>query len=250
MPSTTSLAELPARWLTAIRDHVAAKPAARPERHIDPATSGEQITAAHADATVEKATRALYHLHPSGGEFRNALFGLAAVVSRRAAALGQSGDTATADTLALLTEHPAGLTPNADDKRWISEGVARGCASPWRIVAPCRGVNPTAPAAPMTSVHPATAEELDRFLARCTRYRAPGRLGQRTAWMHADGAGELPRHTLALIDEAARGLYPAARALRALRHIFGQPPGTDPAGADLAFARALGAFLDHKGAAA
>lgn len=136
MPHVDQLPELPASWVAAIREHNATRSdGGRTARAGLALGEPTPIATGHADAIVNTLTGQFHELAPEGGDFRSALFGLAAVVTRRSVARGHGEQEARDEIGDLFAEHPWNLTPDEDDERWITDGVEKGLAEPWGFVA-------------------------------------------------------------------------------------------------------------------
>jgi hypothetical protein len=182
MPHIDALGELPGPWVRRGYDLMAAEQTRqRAAVPVDP-TGRTPITESHADAIVAKLAGRLHDLPPRGGEFRNALFGLASVVARRAAARGHTTDAAAAEVRELFTQHPRRLRTDRNDETWIADGITAGYGAAWFFVPEPDALD--IPATAVTYPDEAPAADLDRFVDECTAFRQPRRLGQRTAWVH------------------------------------------------------------------
>ena len=212
MPHIDALGELPGPWVRRGYDLMAAETTRQCAVPVDP-TGRSPITETHANAIVVKLTRRLHDLPPRGGEFRAAVFGLASVVARRAAARGHPTDAAAAEVRELFTGHPQQLRTDADDETWISEGIAAGYGTAWFFVPEPDA--PDIPATPITYPDEAPDADLDRLVTECTGFTQPHRLGQRTAWVRQDAGepGALVTHARAMIRDAIDGAYPGVRAV-------------------------------------
>ena len=240
MPHVDGLGELPAPWVRRGYELMAAEPQ-RSTIPVDPA-GRTPITEHHANAVVAKLAARLHSLAPVGGEFRNALYGLTAAVARRASAYGRTREEARAEVLGVLAEHPARLTPDRNDHRWISEGITAGYTQPWGLVP-----EPDELQAPATRVRypdEATDADLDRLVTDCTGFTQPHRLGQRTAWVRQDAGepGALVTHARAMIRDAIDGAYPGARAVTVITEAYRAAGGKNPDAPRRIFAVALGSI--------
>ena len=241
MPHIDVLGELPGPWVRRGYDLMAAETTQQCAVPVDP-TGRTPITERHAGAVVTKLAARLHSLAPVGGDFRNALYGLAAAIARRASAYGRGQEEARAEVLGVLAEHPAGLTPDHNDHRWISDGIAAGYTHPWCLVPEADALD--IPAMPVTYPDEAPAVDLDRFVDECTAFRQPRRLGQRTAWVHQDAGepGALVAHARAMIRDVIDGAYPGARAVTVITEAYRAAGGKNPDAPRRIFAVALGSI--------
>jgi len=209
---------------------------------VDP-TGRTPITETHANAIVAKLAGRLHDLPPRGGEFRNAVFGLAAVVARRAAARGHTTEDAAAEVRELFTQHPRRLRTDADDETWIGEGIAAGYGAAWFFVPEPDALD--IPATPIRYPDEASDADLDRLVTDCTGFTAPGRLGARIAWMRADAGqpGALVAHARAMIHDVIEGHYPGVRAVAAVAQVYRDAGGHNPDAPRQIVAVALGSIL-------
>ncbi len=76
----------------------------------------------------------LHGMPPSGGQFRNDVFGLAAELTGREIARGTTTDNVMVQMRRIFADHPQRLTMDADDEQWISEGIEKGEDTPYRFV--------------------------------------------------------------------------------------------------------------------
>jgi len=240
MPHVDDLRELPAPWVRRGYELMAAEPQ-RSTIPVDPA-GRTPITERHAGAIVAKLAGRLHDLPPRGGEFRSAVFGLAAAVARRAAARGHTTEAATAEVRELFAQHPQRLRTDADDENWIGEGIAAGYGTAWFFVPEPDALD--IPATPITYPDEAPAADLDRFVTECTRFRQPRRLGQRTAWVHQDAGepGALVAHARAMVRDVTDGAYPGARAVTVIAEAYRAAGGKNPDAVRKIFAVALGSI--------
>lgn len=265
MPHVDNLAELPLSWVQAIRADNAEH--ARTQVNRDGVAAGQPtpIGPGHADAIVQKMIRKLHELHPSGGEFRNAVFGLAAAISRRTVAQGGTELDVHEQVEQVFSDHPMDLTVDEKDAEWIEDGIKTGWSEPWvfvdepvnvirvRYLRPTvaqfmAGEQPFVEATPEQVTAPTVAadDEVASFLNTFTAYRDPRALGRRMIWMSQDGAARLPRHAQLLVQEVVNGLYPADRALSALGGALRHHGHHDPSAPRTLLAIALGAVLTDK----
>jgi len=242
MPHVDVLGELPGPWVRRGHDLMAAERvrqcAAVP---VDP-TGRTPITAAHGDAIVAKLASRLHDLSPRGGEFRSAVFGLAAAVARRAAARGHTTEDAAAEVRELFAQHPRRLRTDHHDETWIGEGIAAGYGTAWFFVPEPDALD--IPATPITYPDEAPDADLDRFVTECTRFRQPRRLGQRSAWVDRDAGqpGALVAHARAMIRDVIDGAYPGARAVTVIAEAYRAAGGKNPDAPRKIFAVALGSI--------
>jgi len=248
MPHVDQLAELPAPWVSAIREHNAAR--AVPAINREGLAPGEAtpITEGRADGVVNKLAQKLHSMAPAGGEFRSTVYGLAAALARREAARGGTPAHAAEQARQLFREHPLQLRTDTDDERWIDEGITAGWAQPWRFDAAADqiGLVPIELGTPGITERTgllATEDEINAFLATYTRYTRPDRLGRRSAWAKSDPPGSLWRHGRCLVEDALAGYYPAVKALDALTAAYAHHGGDDPGMSRRIVAVALGAVL-------
>ena len=242
MPHVDDLRELPGPWVRRGYDLMTVEQtrqcAAVP---VDP-TGRTPITESHADAIVAKLAGRLHDLPPRGGEFRNAVFGLAAAVARRAAARGHTTDAAAAEVRELFTQHPRRLQPDRNDETWIADGITAGYGAAWLFVPEPDALD--IPATAVTYLDEAPAADLDRFVDECTAFRQPRRLGQRAAWVHQDAGqpGALVAHARAMIRDVIDGAYPGARAVTVIAEAYRAAGGKNPDAPRRIFAVALGSI--------
>lgn len=265
MPHVDQLGELPAPWVQAIWEDNAKYVRSQVNRDGVGAGGSTPITPSHADSIVLKLIRNLHELPPAGGQFRSAVFGLAAAISRRTVAQGGEPEDVHDEMAEVFAEHPCSLQVDEDDAKWIEEGIARGWSEPWVFIpeefrmptvqefmsgAPGTGrlipVSQIAPAYQPALSTSATEAEFASFIASFTCYRNPRALGRRLDWMCNDGPAQLPRHAYAVVQEVISGLYPADRALSALGVALQHHQHTDPAAPRILLAFALGAVLTEK----
>ena len=241
MPHVNDLGELPAPWVQRGYELMAAEPQ-RSTIPVDPA-GRTPITERHTDAIVTKLAARLHGLAPVGGEFRNALFGLAAAIARRASAYGRTPEEARVEVLEVLAEHPARLTPNDDDHRWIGEGITAGYTQPWGFVPEPDALE--APASPVHYPDEATDDDLDRLVTDCTSFTTPGKLGARTARMRADAGqpGALVAHARHMIFDVTRATTPAPAPCEPSPRCTAPPGGRTPTHPRQIVAVALGSIL-------
>jgi len=228
MPHIDDLRELPGPWVRRGYDLMAAEQtrqcAAVP---VDP-TGRTPITETHANAIVAKLAGRLHDLPPRGGEFRNAVFGLAAAVARRAAARGHTTEAAATEVRDLFTQHPRRLQPDRNDENWIADGITAGYGEAWFFVPEPDALD--IPATPITYPDEATDDDLDRLVTECTKFTTPGKLGARIAWMRADAGqpGALVGHARNMIFDVIEGHYPGARAVQAIARVYRDAGGKNP----------------------
>jgi len=243
MPHVDDLGELPAPWVRRGYDLMAAEQTRqRAAVPVDP-TGRTPITESHAEAIVAKLAGRLHDLPPRGGEFRSAVFGLAAAVARRAAARGHTTEDAAAEVRELFAQHPQRLRTDADDETWISEGIAAGYGAAWFFVPEPDALD--IPATPITYPDEAPDDDLNRLVTECTGFTAPGKLGARIAWMRADAGqpGALVAHARSMIHDVIEGHYPAARAVAAVAEVYRDAGGRNPDAPRQIVAVALGSIL-------
>ena len=242
MPHIDVLGELPGPWVRRGYDLMAAETTRQCAVPVDP-TGRSPITETHANAIVVKLTRRLHDLPPRGGEFRAAVFGLASVVARRAAARGHPTDAAAAEVRELFTGHPQQLRTDADDETWIGEGIAAGYGTAWFFVPEPDALD--IPATPITYPDEASDADLNRLVTECTGFTAPGKLGQRIAWMRADPGkpGALVGHARNMIFDVIEGHYPGVRAVQAVAQVYRDAGGRNPDAPRQIVAVALGSIL-------
>ncbi len=143
MPHVEVLAVLPDAWVEYVRAHGSAGAnnasagAHNGSAGVHNAEPGEVTpkTRDAVDGGIAKMIKRLHGMPPAGGQFRNDVFGLAAELTRREIARGNTTDTVMAQMRQLFADHPKRLTMDAHDERWAREGIEKGEDTPYRFVA-------------------------------------------------------------------------------------------------------------------
>ncbi|MER5674796.1 hypothetical protein [Pseudonocardia alni] len=250
MPSTAWIerhSRLPRPWLDRARARAAAE-TALPTVAVDP-QGRRPITVRHCEATVAKLTRTLYALPPKGGEFRNAVFGLAAAVARRGYARGR-GETEIRDEVReIFSAHPKGLRTDADDEQWITDGIAIAAGSPWMLVPEVDALE--VPEFEVSYPGEASVADVESFAAIVEDRLRPEVLDARRIQLAgaAGRPGGLVTVAKAMIADCAEGLYPLADAAAALAAVYARAGGRNPDAPRKIIQVALGAATTEAGAA-
>ncbi|MGH4008286.1 MAG: hypothetical protein ACRDTH_09080 [Pseudonocardiaceae bacterium] len=129
MPHVDALPELPSGWVDYIRAHGSAEANNAEPGEVTPKTRDA------VDGGIAKIIQRLHSMPPAGGKFRSDVFGLAAELTRREIARGNTTDNVMARMRQIFADHPQRLTLNSDDEQWISEGMEKGVVTPYRFVA-------------------------------------------------------------------------------------------------------------------
>jgi hypothetical protein len=133
MPHVDALSELPSGWVEYIR--------AQGSTEANNAEPGESTpkTRGAVDGGIAKMIQRLHNMSPAGGKFRSDVFGLAAELTRREIARGNTTDHVMPQMRRIFADHPQRLTLNADDEQWISEGMKKGIVTPYQFAADNNG---------------------------------------------------------------------------------------------------------------
>jgi hypothetical protein len=129
MPHVEALGELPGAWVEYIRAHGATNASKAEDGGAAPKTRDA------VDSGIAKMIQRLHGMLPAGGQFRSDVFGLAAELTRREIARGNTTDNVMVQMRRIFADHPQRLTMDADDERWAQEGIEKGEVMPYRFVA-------------------------------------------------------------------------------------------------------------------
>jgi hypothetical protein len=280
-PRVDDLPELPPAWIKRGYELMAA---AQKTEHTSATGQAQLITVRHADAIVNKTLRTFMGPpYLEGGDFRNAVFGLATNITRRAVARGHGPAEVRDEMAELFAQHPTRSKVGANDRdlMWIEDGITRGMESPWYFeveVYAADGTLTEEAVAALWATYPercsaadaafrdslldsghqiepepvkavavapdsATDAELDEWLATYISHHAPGRLRKRIEWM---SSGNIADHAYMLVADSIYGYYPAKRAVQALSQECRARGHTDPKTVERLLAAALGAVLNAK----
>jgi len=123
------LSTLSTEWVDYLRKTV--------ERHTSSSAASAspdqpvRLTRGHAQCKLQKSLERFAQAR--GGDFRNALFGLAANLTRFAMADGRTVDDVREMVARFFDEYAPYPAMNADDEQWVEEGIEQGLATPWRF---------------------------------------------------------------------------------------------------------------------